>query len=48
MKNTVLKTRGRQTKLDNFSQMLQLSAYDEVGMSYRLPDRVKASETSKW
>lgn len=48
VKNTLLKTRGRQTKLDNFSQMLQLSAYDDVGMSYRLPDHVKASETSKW
>ena len=48
VKNQLLKTRGSQTKLDNFSQMLQLSAYDEVGMSYRLPDRVKASESSKW
>lgn len=47
-KNLLFKTRGRQTKLDNFSQMLQLSAYDDVGMSYRLPDRVKASESSKW
>ncbi|MCY3712328.1 MAG: oxygenase MpaB family protein [Gemmatimonadetes bacterium] len=48
MKNLLLKTRGRQTKLDNFSQMLQLSAYDDIGMSYRLPDNVKASESSKW
>ncbi|MDE2847276.1 MAG: oxygenase MpaB family protein [Gemmatimonadota bacterium] len=48
VKNLLLKTRGRQTKLDNFSQMLQLSAYDEIGMSYRLPDNVKASESSKW
>lgn len=48
VKNVLLKTRGRQTKLDNFSQMLQLSAYDDVGMSYRLPDNVKATESSKW
>ena len=48
VKNLLLKTRGRQTKLDNFSQMLQLSAYDDVGMSYRLPDNVKASKSSKW
>lgn len=48
VKNLLLKTRGRQTKLDNFSQMLQLSAYDDIGMSYRLPDKVKASESSKW
>ena len=48
IKNMVLKTRGRQTKLDNFSQMLQLSAYDDVGMSYRLPDNVKSAESSKW
>lgn len=48
VKNVLLKTRGRQTKLDNFSQMLELSAYDDVGMSYRLPDNVKATESSKW
>ena len=48
VKNLLLKTRGRQTKLDNFSQMLQLSAYDDIGMSYRLPDNVKATESSKW
>ncbi len=48
IKNLLFKTRGRQTKLDNFSQMLQLSAYDDVGMSYRLPDHVKASQSSKW
>lgn len=48
VKNLLLKTRGQQTKLENFSQMLQLSAYDDVGMSYRLPDNVKTSESSKW
>ncbi|MCY3770795.1 MAG: oxygenase MpaB family protein [Gemmatimonadetes bacterium] len=48
IKNMALKTRGRQTKLDNFSQMLQLSAYDDVGMSYRLPDNVNSAESSKW
>ncbi len=35
-------------KSQNFSQLLQISVYDEGGISYRMPDRVKASESSKW
>ncbi len=35
-------------KSKNFSQLLQISVYDEGGISYRMPDRVKASESSKW
>ncbi len=32
----------------NFTQLLQISAYDEAGLSYRLPDHVRASKSSPW
>ncbi len=35
-------------KSQNFSQLLQISVYDEGGISYRMPDHIKSSESSKW
>ncbi len=35
-------------KSQNFSQLLKISVYDEGGISYRMPDHVKTSESSKW
>ena len=35
-------------KSQNFSQLLQISVYDEGGISYRMPDQVKAADSSKW
>ncbi len=35
-------------KSQNFSQLLKISAYDEGGISYRMPDHIKASKSSKW
>ncbi len=32
----------------NFSQLLQISVYDEAGLSYKLPDHVHASKSSSW
>lgn len=32
----------------NFSQMLQISAYDDEGFSYKLPDHVLASKQTPW
>ena len=32
----------------NFTQMLKISVYDEYGLSYRMPDRIRASESSEW
>jgi len=32
----------------NFTQLLQISAYDEAGLSYRLPDHVRASKSNPW
>ena len=34
-------------KSRNFSQLLRISVYDEGGISYRMPDRVKASESGR-
>ena len=33
---------------DNFSQLLQISVYDDVGMSYKMPDHVRSSKSIKW
>ena len=35
-------------KSQNFSQLLKISVYDEGGINYRMPDSVKASQSSKW
>ncbi len=33
---------------ENFSQLLQISVYDEGGLSYKMPDHVYASQSSHW
>ena len=33
---------------DNFTRLLQISAYDETGLSYNLPDHAHASKCSPW
>ena len=33
---------------ENFSQLLQISVYDEGGLSYKMPDHVHASKSSFW
>ena len=35
-------------KSQNFSQLIQISVYDEGGLSYRMPDHVHASKSSSW
>ena len=32
----------------NFTYLLEASAFDEAGISYRLPDQVYAEESSQW
>ena len=32
----------------NFSQMIQISVYDEGGLSYKMPDHVHSSESNEW
>ena len=33
---------------DNFSQLLQISVYDDHGLSYKMPDHVHTSKSIKW
>ena len=32
----------------NFTQLIQISVYDEGGLSYKMPDHVYTSKSSKW
>ena len=34
--------------LTNFAGMLQRSVYDDIGISYRMPDAVKDTSSSRW
>ena len=38
---------SKQTKVGNFSQFIQASAYDER-LTYQLPDHVKETKASWW
>ena len=38
----------KSVRLDNFSQLLQISAYDDKGLAYELPDHAKHSVSSRW
>ena len=33
---------------ENFTQLLQISVYDDIGLSYRLPDHVHSKKSSDW
>lgn len=35
-------------KSQNFTQLLQLSVYDKDGVSYRMPDHARSSQSSPW
>ena len=32
----------------NFTQLIQISVYDEGGLSYKMPDHVYTSKSSEW
>ena len=38
----------KSVRLDNSLQLLQISAYDDYGLSYELPDHAKHSMSSRW
>jgi len=38
----------RQDELQNFIRFLQASAYDELGISYEMPDHVEFNKSSSW
>ena len=40
--------RVRDSNFNKFTQLLEISVFDEVGISYRLPDSVYAEESNKW
>ena len=35
-------------RFGNFSQLLQISVYDDDGLSYKMPDHVYNSESIQW
>ncbi len=39
---------GREGNSQNFSTLLQSSAYDETGFSYRLPDHAHSERSQQW
>ena len=43
-----LKARLRKESVKNFSTLLEASAYDSAGLTYRLPDHAHAEESAKW
>ena len=43
-----LKARITRTPAGDFSTLLEASAYDDAGLSYRLPDHAHAERSSKW
>ena len=40
--------KAKRVRADNFTQLLQISVYDEKGLSYKMPDHVYTSKSSKW
>ena len=40
--------KAKLVRSDNFTQLLQISVYDEKGLSYKMPDHVYTSKSSKW
>ena len=39
---------GVMVRADNFSQLLQISVYEESGLTYNLPDHVKHEKSHPW
>ena len=43
-----LKRKARETNFNAFNSLLEVSVFDEEGISYRMPDHVYAEESSDW
>ena len=41
-------TGGQLVRAGNFTQLLQISVYDERGLSYKMPDHVKHTMSNPW
>ena len=50
MKQRILRILKRRqiVRSENFTQLLQISVYDDEGLSYKMPDHVYASKSNKW
>ena len=44
----ILGGRFRRRRFNNFSYLMSAAAYDEAGISYRLPDHVYAEDSGRW
>ena len=39
---------NRMVRADNFTQLLQISVFDDQGLSYKMPDHVHTSKSNPW
>ena len=39
---------NQSVRANNFTQLLQISVYDDEGLSYKMPDHVHTSKSSRW
>ncbi len=46
--DNLFKGRSHRRRFDNFVYMMSAAAYDEAGISYRMPDHVYAERSVKW
>ena len=44
----LMRSNGGAIRSNNFTQLLQISVYDEEGLSYKMPDHVHTSKSSQW
>lgn len=48
IRGLIARLRGKSVTADNFGQMLAISAFDEAGISYNLPDHDRDEMSIKW
>ncbi len=48
IRRLMARLRGKSVTADNFGQMLAISAFDDAGISYRMPDHDRDEMSSRW
>ena len=48
IENSILRKRGRTSRLSHFKYLMNASTYDAGGISFRLPDRMHSEESHRW
>lgn len=48
IRRLMARLRGKSVTADNFGQMLAISAFDEAGISYRMPDHDRDEISNRW